>query len=148
MIDPPQLRFLSPDDPVLYWSVEDPQTFNLYSYVHNNPLNHIDPTGHLTIIVPGTGWSSSNWNDNMKLVNEAKQEFHDPDVRILNWSGDLTNSARLQGASQLSEMVANHTFQPGEKLNVIGHSRGGEVALDATTNLTHKIDNLITLGAC
>lgn len=79
-----------------------------------------------------------------EMVKEAHQEFHDPDVRILHWSGDLTNTARLQGATQLSDMVANHTFAPGEQLNVIGHSRGGDVALAATTTLTHKIDNLLS----
>jgi hypothetical protein len=82
----------------------------------------------------------------MKLANEARQEFHDSDVRILNWSGSLTNGARLDGANMLSDMVSSHTFAPGEQLNVIAHSRGGDVAIDATASLTHPIDNLITLA--
>jgi RHS repeat-associated protein len=76
-------RFMTPDDPLLYQNVRDPQSLNLYSYVLNSPLNRLDPDGHRTIIVPGTGWSPGNWNLNMKLVNEARAEFHDPDVRIL-----------------------------------------------------------------
>ncbi|MGH9599427.1 MAG: RHS repeat-associated core domain-containing protein [Terracidiphilus sp.] len=40
-------RFLSPDDPILYQDKEDPQTWNLYTYVRNNPLNRVDPNGHL-----------------------------------------------------------------------------------------------------
>lgn len=138
-------RWMSPDNGIDQ-NKEDPQSWNLYSYVRNNPVNRVDPNGRLTIIVPGTGWSSNNWNTNMKLANEARQEFHDSDVRILNWSGSLTNGAGLDGANMLVDMVSNHTFAPGEQLNVIAHSRGGDVALAATASLTHPIDNLITLA--
>jgi RHS repeat-associated protein len=44
-------RFLSPDwsakeEPVPYANLEDPQSFDLYSYVRNNPLARTDPDGH------------------------------------------------------------------------------------------------------
>jgi hypothetical protein len=44
-------RFLSPDwndipDSIPYADMDDPQSFNLYSYVHNNPLSATDPDGH------------------------------------------------------------------------------------------------------
>jgi RHS repeat-associated protein len=44
-------RLMSPDwaavaEPVPYAKLGDPQTLNLYSYVGNNPLTHIDPDGH------------------------------------------------------------------------------------------------------
>jgi RHS repeat-associated protein len=44
-------RFMSPDwsakeDPVPYAHLDDPQSLNLYSYVQNNPLSHIDADGH------------------------------------------------------------------------------------------------------
>jgi RHS repeat-associated protein len=38
-------RFLSADDSK-YVKPADPQTWNLYSYVANNPINAVDPTGH------------------------------------------------------------------------------------------------------
>jgi RHS repeat-associated protein len=38
-------RFLSADD-AKYAHAPDPQTWNLYTYVANNPLNAVDPTGH------------------------------------------------------------------------------------------------------
>jgi RHS repeat-associated protein len=38
-------RFMSADDSK-YMHPADPQTFNLYSYVANNPINAVDPTGH------------------------------------------------------------------------------------------------------
>jgi RHS repeat-associated protein len=37
-------RFISPDS--YSGNAKKPQTFNLYSYVMNNPLAYIDPTGH------------------------------------------------------------------------------------------------------
>lgn len=36
-------RFMSPDPNVFY--PENPQDFNRYSYVHNNPLSFVDPSG-------------------------------------------------------------------------------------------------------
>ncbi len=44
-------RFLSPDwsakeEPVPYAKLDNPQTLNLYAYVGNNPLIHIDADGH------------------------------------------------------------------------------------------------------
>jgi RHS repeat-associated protein len=37
-------RFLSPDP--LIGDIGDPQSFNRYSYVENNPINYIDPAGY------------------------------------------------------------------------------------------------------
>jgi RHS repeat-associated protein len=139
-------RFMTPDEPLLWSDKENPQSWNLYSYVQNNPLNRIDPTGRLTIIVPGTGWSSNDWNENMKLISDAKEEFHDSDVRILGWSGSLGGDSISGGAQMLEGVVNSHTFGSDEKLNIIAHSRGGDVALAASGSLNHKIDNLVTLG--
>lgn len=41
-----QGRFTSPDVPHLDQYPEDPQSWNLYSYVRNNPLTFIDLTGN------------------------------------------------------------------------------------------------------
>lgn len=38
-------RFLRPDDPFYDQHESDPQSWNLYVYVGNNPLNLVDPTG-------------------------------------------------------------------------------------------------------
>jgi len=40
-----QGRFTSPDPPMFDQHVEDPQSWNLYSYSRNNPLRFVDPTG-------------------------------------------------------------------------------------------------------
>jgi RHS repeat-associated protein len=41
----PQGRFTSPDRPFADQHQEDPQSWNLYSYVRNNPLKYVDDTG-------------------------------------------------------------------------------------------------------
>ena len=44
-------------------------------------------------------------------------------------------------------MIADHPFAPGETLNIIAHSHGGNVALAAShLGLARPIDNLITLN--
>ncbi len=50
-----QGRFTSPDPPGLDQSEDDPQSWNLYSYVRNNPLRFIDPTGHECVNLDGGG---------------------------------------------------------------------------------------------
>ena len=38
-------RFTSPDDPLVDQHASDPQNWNLYAYVRNNPLKNTDPNG-------------------------------------------------------------------------------------------------------
>jgi RHS repeat-associated protein len=39
-------RFMTPDPPLMDQHIADPQSWNLYSYVRNNPLSFVDPTGN------------------------------------------------------------------------------------------------------
>jgi len=36
-------RFMSPDPPLMDQHIADPQSWNLYSYVRNNPVSFVDP---------------------------------------------------------------------------------------------------------
>jgi RHS repeat-associated protein len=47
--DPELGRFIQPDTIVPYPG--DPQTYNRYSYVNNNPLKYVDPSGHFFFAV-------------------------------------------------------------------------------------------------
>jgi len=44
-------RFISPDSVVQ--TLADPQSLNRYTYVLNNPLRYVDPSGHFAIAWPG-----------------------------------------------------------------------------------------------
>jgi hypothetical protein len=50
-----QGRFTSPDQPGADWSLDDPHSWNLYSYVRNNPLSFVDPTGRKCVKLDGGG---------------------------------------------------------------------------------------------
>ena len=54
---------------------------------------------------------------------------------------------RIAAAQLLREMIAAHPFAPEERLNIIAHSHGGNVALAAShLGLAQPIDTLITLN--
>jgi pimeloyl-ACP methyl ester carboxylesterase len=108
-------------------------------------LRNADPDGYLTILVPGT------WNDNEEW---SKSEFRiqvsrtfGEDAKVLS-NNNMGNSreARSAAVKELKAMIAGHKFAPGEKLNIVAHSHGGNVAFQASNELEHKIDNLVTLG--
>jgi RHS repeat-associated protein len=79
-------RFMSPDwsakaEPVPYAKLDDPQSLNLYAYVLNNPLRHIDSDGHqiygrsygsCEANAAGNGCSSGD-EDKYQMFSQPKQ---------------------------------------------------------------------------
>ncbi len=62
-------RFTSPDwsevpDSIPYADMDNPQSFNLYSYVRNNPLSNADPDGHDCVV-------QSRVDDNHETVSTS-----------------------------------------------------------------------------
>ena len=43
-------------------------------------------------------------------------------------------------------MINDHKFADGEKLNIVGHSHGGNVGILASEMTDKQVDNLVTLG--
>ena len=72
--DSSQGRFTAKD--TLLGSIEKPITRNLYTYCGNNPLNYVDPSGHL--IIPG-----SKTANHMPIITPISQQQINREVRTI-----------------------------------------------------------------
>jgi RHS repeat-associated protein len=81
-------RFMSPDSgadatlgvPVPFADLENPQSLNLYGYVHNNPLRFTDPDGHATWADCGDGSRSQC------LFGDYNGEANQQNGRTVYWN--------------------------------------------------------------
>lgn len=141
-------RFVSQDPMVASLEtcelLKDPQMLNSYSYARNNPLSFTDKSGLLSIYVHGT-WADSAGMKNGEMMPFIEKSFGES-VKMFNWNGFDNHSARQYAAENLANTINNHSFSEGERLNLVGHSHGGNVAILASQLIHKKIDNLITLG--
>jgi hypothetical protein len=72
---------------------------------------------------------------------ETPQYYNDKTL----WSGDDSSSARKQAATNLTNYINNYHFKSGEKLNIVGHSHGGNIAKLVSQWSNVKVDNLVTI---
>ena len=140
----PALQHLNPQQ--FARIIADPQNWNGYAYALNNPLKHIDPDGFLTIIAPGTWNDEEEWKKS-KFRQQVEKTFGEKSVVLNNNNMGNTREARAAAAKELEGIINNHEFAPGEKLNIVAHSHGGNVVAEATQEgISHRIDTLVTLG--
>jgi len=145
--DPLNIPNLQKVKPELFGKViAKPQNWNAYAYSHNNPLRNMDPDGYLTIIIPGTWNSHEDW-EKSKFRKTVEKTFNEKAIVLDNDNMSNSKKARSAAAKDLKSLISGHTFAPGEKLNIVAHSHGGNVAFEASADLGgRKIDNLVTLG--
>jgi len=87
-----QGRFTSPDEPFIDQDVNDPQSWNLYGYVRNNPLRFVDPSGQICVS-PGGG--KSDYDDDSipgpKCAEIAEQDKdRKPDITVTGSPKSIT----------------------------------------------------------
>jgi RHS repeat-associated protein len=87
---------ITPDGPLPYADISNPQSLNKYAYVYNNPLNLTDPDGHCPLCITaligaGTG----------AVASMISQKMFHPDKPI-NW--------KAVGASAVGGAVAGATL--------------------------------------
>ncbi|HEX3891939.1 MAG TPA: RHS repeat-associated core domain-containing protein, partial [Terracidiphilus sp.] len=80
-------RFMSPDwsakeEPVPYAKLADPQSLNLYVYVLNNPLNHVDLDGHTC---KAGDWGCNAWNAAAQNWNQVHQIVSTAANKVLSY---------------------------------------------------------------
>jgi RHS repeat-associated protein len=133
-------------------NLKDPQSLNSYSYANDNPITKSDPTGLLTVLIPGTGYKPQDWSSTgafSGFISDVGKTFNEPPTVINNpsvWSGADTSAARMKAAQAIASGISNYWFADGETLNIVGLSHGGNIGIEVSQLTNHKIDNLITMG--
>jgi len=114
-----QGRFTSPDKPFADQHPGDPQSWNLYSYVRNNPLKFTDPNGHLclfgkigscsqpsvtsTVSYPEVPLYGSNGGNAATILSSV----HDSAGPVVNGLAVLTPAVPLIAAGAAAAAVAS-----------------------------------------
>ena len=137
--DPAIGRFVSPDSIVP--APANPQALNRYSYVYNNPLGLVDPTGR------SAEWFDQAWLDEFRRVHEEDPDESDIRYRYHSmnaasrgddWSLDIwrthpsnTNPAPAPTSDTGSSPIINALEQPGRLARdsyktIVKHITGGD----------------------
>lgn len=101
--DPNGGRFLSPDPALdLKKTMANPQMWNRYAYVMNNPVRYVDPDGRL-VRLEGTK------EDQQKLLDLIRQNLAQKDRNLvtLRKNGMLQIAAKAQGSTIAFTMLKN-----------------------------------------
>ena len=145
-------RFMTPDRSSASISATNPTSWNRYSYTKDDPVNGNDPSGLLTIILGGFNNGNPDWAQSGTDFNNSVSQTFGEQATVFAWSGYGVSAADAYagiyaGGLGLADFINNYTFKPGEELNIIGFSEGGNVAKVAISlGLKHKVDNFVELG--
>jgi len=110
-----QGRFSSPDDPFADQHPADPQSWNLYGYVRNNPLAFTDPSGNACVQDSNGSWANDNsGGQSCEEVDEENSKWLEPSVTVTaTYTRDdqiqmLANDVSdLTSTASVSEVVVN-----------------------------------------
>ena len=125
-----------------------------YQFASNTPIQAIDLDGLEAFFVHGTNSNSSRWTQ----TPQAKQAVHNllelTNNKFLNtkfnWKAVLWNNEKTRGkaAIQLATYVMENRIE-GEDITLIGHSHGGNLAIQAAKILYERTGqkiNIITIA--
>jgi RHS repeat-associated protein len=133
-----QGRFTSADEPFADQHPRDPQTWNLYSYVRNNPLALVDPTGTaITVAADATAQDRADYaqstaylsrdpgekaiidhlngvqtNYTVEIIHDGNDRF-DPNTNTVFWDprsalATADNNGKLDGDTQTPALGLGH----------------------------------------
>ncbi|MHB0961179.1 MAG: RHS repeat domain-containing protein [Pirellulaceae bacterium] len=144
--DPAQGRWLS-QDPIGFAAGD----VNLYQYVGNGPTYAEDPSGLVIVAIDGTGSGPfaetpdvinqdtgryrshvrNFWREYARVYNEGSFYFDGPDE-------DVGLSTRSIFRKALNTTLCELERTPNQEINIIGHSRGGYIAVELAAALKEE----------
>ncbi len=122
-----------------------------YQFASNSPVWAIDLDGLEAFFIHGTSSNSKRWIENPKTVPTLMKLTNNKWKNIgFNWKAPKTNNekSRNVAARQLVNYVLAHRIE-GEEITLIGHSHGGNVAIQAANMIYEKTGqkvNIITIA--
>ena len=127
------------------WMQRDPLGYvdgvNLYSYVGSAPLCYMDPLGLIGVFIKGfSGSSGGTGMDEMA---------NDPEIKGLVPGGEVVKG-HTQAGSAVDEIVKAKQANPDEPVIIVGHSFGGDTAVEVAQDLEKKgikVDLLIQIDS-
>jgi RHS repeat-associated protein len=92
----------------------DPQSFDRYAFVRNNPVNRIDPTGHMDVCPDCEGGGSLSANEQLEQLRALHEEDHNQNTDDIaqfedNWP-EIPGSSELWGYVSLGLDVIALSF--------------------------------------
>jgi RHS repeat-associated protein len=131
-----QGRFTSTDEPLNDQEQSDPQSWNLYSYVRNNPLRFIDPTGRECVTLDNGTTGDNGLGKMCQAVLDADKNKK-PDVTVTDFEPPPPLLlAVAQGAQWAAPVTEPRFIAQFYGASVIGGGIGAGAALYAGTGLT------------
>lgn len=131
-----------------------------YQFASNSPIGAIDLDGLEAFFVHGTGTGTWVWdvykdaNDNPLLRDAVRKSFgnmplKDKGKELFEWSKENNSAARKDAVDALVKQISENRVE-GEPITVVGHSHGGNIALEAVEILRVQYPdtkiNLVTLN--
>lgn len=94
------------------------------------------------IIIHGTWARTSKWTKKSLLVESLKENFGEGTIVMHQWSGSNSVSARHLGMKNLINTLGDYT----NNVFLIGHSHGGNIAINTLQYSSIKIKGIVTLN--
>ena len=106
-------------------------------------------TTHL-FVIHGTYAGNEKWtqelNDKVTFASEAKRGLGgDVKIHPFVWSAKNTHASRMKAARNLAAQVDRHTKR-GERILMVGHSHGGNVAMQSAAFSERDVEMVICLS--